>query len=144
MLLCYDGESSAAVILGRRRKRETAVRKSLWHNQTHYRSLSLPAVYAANIDKECAYIFPFQIRNARHWMLNCCVTLGHIFPVNQAKARCIETIQTGYTRLLYNGKLQSRTSQAVCFFFFFFLQRCLCSALCNSAVVVSCALLIIL
>lgn len=97
MLLCYDGESSAAVILARRRKRETAVRKSLWHNQTHYRSLSLPAVYAANIDKECAYIFPFHIGNARHWMLNCCVTLRHIFPEYQAKAGCVETIQTGYT-----------------------------------------------
>lgn len=90
MLLCYDGENSAAVIVERKRKKkregETAVRKSLWRNQTHYRRLSLPAVYAANTDKECAYIFPFRIRNARHWILNCCVTLGHIFPDNQAKA----------------------------------------------------------
>lgn len=139
MLLCYDGESSAAVILVCRRKRETAVRKSLWHNQTHYRSLSLSAVYAANIDKECAYIFPFHIRNARHWMLNCCQIKAYISRIPSKSRMRRDWIYL----LLYNGKLQSITSKTM-FFFVFFLQRCLCSALCNSAVVVSCALLIIL
>jgi len=83
----------------RERERETAVRKSLWHNQTHYRSLSLPAVYAANIDKECAYIFPFRIRNARDLILRCCVTSGHIFQDNQA--RWVKTIHTGCSTCFY-------------------------------------------
>lgn len=130
---------------GEKKRGEDSGKESLWHNQTHYHSLSLPAVYAANTDKECAYIFPFHIRNARHWILNCCVTLGHIFPNNQAQVGYMKTGSTCFYTILNYCILQFGTSQTVFFFFFAVLcmsvfsilqQRC-CGVLCfiNNSVV---------